>query len=58
MSEGDYYVTKRDAERWLSRYLCATHVLYVFGSCERQSKLTEEMYIPLRPIPKEDSLRP
>ena len=30
---------------------------YVFGSCERLSKLTEEMYIPLRPIPKEDSLR-
>ena len=25
------------------------------GSCERRSELTEEMYIPLRPIPKEDS---
>ena len=22
-------------------------VLYVFGSCERHSELTEEMYIPL-----------
>ena len=29
-------------------------LLCVFGSCERHSKLTEEMYIPLRPIPKED----
>ena len=29
-------------------------VLYVFGSRERHSKLTEEMYTPLRPIPKED----
>ena len=28
---------------------------YVFGSCERRSKLTEEMCIPLRPIPREDS---
>ena len=26
--------------------------LYVFGSCERHSKLTEEMHIPLRPTPK------
>ena len=32
-------------------------LLYVFGSCERHSELTEEMYIPLRPIQKEDSLR-
>ena len=32
-------------------------VLFVFGSCERHSELTEEMYIPLRPIPKEDALR-
>ena len=29
---------------------------YVFGSCERHSKLTEEMLIPLRPIAKEDLL--
>ena len=26
--------------------------LYVFGSCERHSKLTEEIHIPLRPTPK------
>ena len=32
-------------------------LLYVFGSCERDSKLTEKMSIPLRPIPKEDTLR-
>ena len=32
-------------------------LLYVFGSRERRSKHTEEMYIPLRPIPKEDCLR-
>ena len=32
-------------------------LLYVFGSCERHSNLTEEMGIPLRPIPKKDSLR-
>ena len=31
-------------------------LLYVFGSRERHSELTEEMSIPLRPIPKEDSL--
>ena len=31
-------------------------LLKVFGSCERHSELTEEMYIPLRPIPKEDTL--
>ena len=30
--------------------------LLVFGSCERHSKLTEEMHIRLKPIPKEDSL--
>ena len=29
-------------------------LLYVFGSCERRSELTEEMLILLRPIPKED----
>ena len=29
-------------------------LFYVSGSCERHSELTEEMYIPLRPIPKED----
>ena len=29
-------------------------VLYVFGSCERHSNLTEEMYVPLRPISKKD----
>ena len=32
-------------------------LLYVFGSCERHSKLTEDVHIPLRPIPKEDNLR-
>ena len=32
-------------------------LLYVFGSCERHSKLTEQMHVPLRPIPKEDTLR-
>ena len=32
-------------------------LLYVFGSCERYSKLKEDMYIPLRAIPKEDALR-
>ena len=31
-------------------------LLYVVGSRERQSKITEEMHIPLRPIPKEDSI--
>ena len=31
--------------------------LYVSSSRERHSKLTEEMRIPLRPIPKEGSLR-
>ena len=31
-------------------------LLYVFGSCERHSKLTEEIYIPLGPVPKEDTL--
>ena len=31
-------------------------LLYVFGSCERHSELTEEMCIPLRPIPKENTL--
>ena len=30
-------------------------LLYVFGSCERHSELTEEMHIPLRPLPKEDT---
>ena len=33
-------------------------LLYVFGSCECHSKLAEEMHIPLRPIPTEDSLCP
>ena len=28
---------------------------YVCGSRERHSELTEEMHIPLRPIPKEDT---
>ena len=32
-------------------------LLYVLGSCERHSQLTDEMYISLRPIPKEDILR-
>ena len=27
-------------------------LLYVSGSCERHSELTEEMYIHLRPIPR------
>ena len=31
--------------------------LYVFSACERHSKLTGHMHIPLRPITKEDSLR-
>ena len=31
-----------------------TGVLYVVGPCERQ--LTEEIHIPLRPTPKEDTL--
>ena len=31
--------------------------VYVVGSGECQSKLTEEMLIPLRPIPKEDTVR-
>ena len=31
-------------------------LLYIFGPRERQSKPSKEMYIPLRPIPKEDSL--
>ena len=30
-------------------------LLYVLGSCERHSELAEEMYIPLRPILREDS---
>ena len=30
--------------------------LCMFGSGERHSELTEEMYIPLRPVPKEDTL--
>ena len=30
-------------------------LLYVVGSCERHFKFMKEMYIPLRPIPKEDS---
>ena len=29
-------------------------LLYVAGSCERHSKFIKEMYIPFRPIPKED----
>ena len=29
-------------------------LLYVFGSCECQSKFTEEMRVPLRPTPKKD----
>ena len=29
-------------------------LLYVVGSHERHSEFTEEMYIPLRPIPRED----
>ena len=33
-----------------------TH-LYVSGSCEHHPKLTIEMHIPLRRIPKEDCLR-
>ena len=32
-------------------------LLYVFGVVERHSKFIKEMYIPLRPISKEDSLR-
>ena len=31
-------------------------LLYVLGSCERHPELTEEMHIPLRPIPQEDFL--
>ena len=31
-------------------------VLYVFGSCERQSQPTEEMCFPLGPIPKGDTV--
>ena len=31
-------------------------LLYVCGSCERHSELTEERHILLRPIPKVDSL--
>ena len=31
-------------------------LLYAPGSCERHSEFTEEMYIPLRPTPKEDTL--
>ena len=27
------------------------------GSCERHSELTEEIHIPWRPLPKEDTLR-
>ena len=27
------------------------------GSCERRSELTEEIHIPLRPLPKDDALR-
>ena len=30
----------------------------VLSSWERHSKLTDEMYIPLRPTPREDTLRP
>ena len=32
-------------------------LLYVFGSYESHSKLTEEMHIPLRPLSKEGCLR-
>ena len=32
-------------------------LLYVVGLCERHSKFAEEMHIPLRPTPKEDTLR-
>ena len=31
-------------------------LLYVFGSRERHSKPTKEMYTCMRPIPKEDTL--
>ena len=31
-------------------------LLYVVRQCERHSELTEEMSIPLRPIPKEDGV--
>ena len=31
-------------------------LLYVFGSHERHFEFTNEMYIPLRPIPMEDTL--
>ena len=31
-------------------------LLYLLDPCGRHSKLTEELYIPLRPIPKEDTL--
>ena len=30
-------------------------LVYVFGSCERNSELTEKMLILLRPTPREDS---
>ena len=33
------------------------NLLCVFGSRERHSECTEELSIPLRPIPKEDCLR-
>ena len=32
-------------------------LLHAFGSCERHSELTLEIYIPFAPIPKEDILR-
>ena len=28
------------------------NLVYVFGSCERHSKSTKEMYMPLKPTPK------
>ena len=31
-------------------------LLFVFGWCERHSEVTEEMCIPLRPVPKGDTL--
>ena len=53
---------EKNSERWLisdddRKIFVMIGSLLVFGSSEHHSKLTEEMYIPLRQIPKGDSLR-
>ena len=44
----------RTDDKWKFLVMIGT-LLYVSGSCERHSELTEEMYMTLRLMPKEDS---